>query len=75
MRPETLRDVGEALYGSEWKAPLATALDVNYRNVRRWAAGDKEIPPNIVGDLVDLCRQAQADLGELIRIMEADDGL
>jgi hypothetical protein len=31
---------GEALFGEQWKAPLARALGVNVRTVKRWAAGE-----------------------------------
>jgi hypothetical protein len=31
---------GEALFGERWKAPLARALGVNIRTVKRWAAGE-----------------------------------
>lgn len=35
---------GFALYGDEWKAPLARLLDIAPRNMRRLANGDLDVP-------------------------------
>lgn len=53
---DTLREVGEALYGPLWQTPLSEALEVSDRTVRRWAAGDSEIPPGVWDDVGKLCR-------------------
>lgn len=34
-----------ALYGAEWQTALARRIRVAPRTVRRWYAGDREIPP------------------------------
>ena len=44
MTPTELRRLGERLYGDNWQTALARTLQVNPRTVRRWAAGDTEIP-------------------------------
>ena len=44
MTTEELKRAGETLYGWGWQIALARALGVNDRTVRRWAAGDTEIP-------------------------------
>ena len=33
-----------ALYGPDWQSPLARRVRVDARTVRRWKAGDREIP-------------------------------
>ncbi len=44
MTSEQLRRIGERLYGWGWLTRLAADLGVTDRTVRRWAAGDYEIP-------------------------------
>lgn len=39
-----LRKAGETLYGHEWQTALAHRLHIEARTVRRWVAGDSEIP-------------------------------
>jgi hypothetical protein len=34
-----LHTVGEALFGNQWRCPLARALGVSERTMRYWAAG------------------------------------
>lgn len=51
----TLRLVGEALYGPSWQTPLSDALGVADRTIRRWVAGDFEIPAGIWDELANLC--------------------
>lgn len=43
---------GQALYGADaWHTKLATHLDVDPRNVQRWAAGSHEVPSGVWRDL------------------------
>ena len=44
MTPDELRQAGEGLYGPRWQSALARRLRVDDRTVRRWLAGDREIP-------------------------------
>ena len=39
-----LETAGRALFGSAWQVAMAKALDVNERTVRRWHAGDSNVP-------------------------------
>jgi hypothetical protein len=54
--PETLRAVGEALFGESWIAPLAADLGVNVRTVERWATGKQETFPGLADELLSLCK-------------------
>lgn len=51
MTPELLGQIGEALYGSEWRSPLSRELGVHVTTVRRWRSGALPIPAGVVGDL------------------------
>jgi len=44
MTRDELEAAGAALYGDEWTAPLATALGIRPRTVRRWREGSAAVP-------------------------------
>jgi DNA-binding transcriptional regulator YiaG len=44
VTPKQLERAGKALFGPLWQSALARALYVDSRTVRRWLAGDREIP-------------------------------
>lgn len=52
-----LRQIGEAMYGTDWQSPLCGAIGVSPRSMRRWAAGTDAIPRGV---LVDIHRHAEA---------------
>lgn len=54
MTPDVLATAGAALFGDEWRRPLAAALDVDPRLVQRWAAGQRDIPLTVAPALLDL---------------------
>lgn len=62
LTSDHLRAVGEALYGPNWQTPLAEALGVADRTVRRWAAGDFAVPDGVWSDIAKLCKTRGADL-------------
>lgn len=47
MTPEQLIEIGEAIYGKNWKSPMAKDLSVKYRTVLRWANGTFSVPEDI----------------------------
>jgi hypothetical protein len=51
MTSQQLTKIGEALFGPAWRAALAEALGVAERTVRRWAAGQSDIPEGLGRDL------------------------
>lgn len=66
MRPLLLlHAIGEALWGSRWQSDMAEALGVQSRTVRRWVAGETEIPPGVWVDLLRLMQERAARLDEL----------
>jgi hypothetical protein len=44
VKPAELESRASALYGPDWQTPLARRIRVDARTVRRWKAGDREIP-------------------------------
>lgn len=58
---------GEALFGSQWRAELGTALEVNERTIRRWAAGSNEIPDGAWADLKTLLKARGTVLRDLAK--------
>lgn len=44
MTPADLEARAAAMYGQDWQSPLARRIRVDARTVRRWKAGEREIP-------------------------------
>lgn len=67
-RPELLAAAGRALFGAEWQQPLARAVSVNPRTMRRWVAGDIAISDGVLRDLVamveDMPERARSEAKE-----------
>jgi len=57
-----LKRAGEALYGNQWQTPLATALNVSDRTMRRWVSGDSAVPDSVIADIERVARQRVADI-------------
>lgn len=57
---------GQALYGPLWQTPLAQALAVNDRTVRRWASGASPIPAAVWPELYELLADRRGDLHSLM---------
>lgn len=60
--PDTLADIGRALYGERWQSPLAEALGINRETLRRWLTGSSHLPSDhgVWNDLRDVVREAAA---------------
>ena len=57
-----LKRAGEALYGNQWQTPLAQALGVSDRTMRRWVSGTASIPDDVLADIEQVARQRVADI-------------
>lgn len=44
MTPSELENRAAALYSPDWQSPLARRTRVDARTMRRWKAGDRQIP-------------------------------
>lgn len=71
MKPDLLREAGECLYGPRWQSDLARDLRVSDRTVRRWDAGDNEIPAGVWADLRALIRERSLALARMRRKLPA----
>lgn len=61
---------GPALFGEwGWQRALARALDVDDRLVRRWIAGDREVPAWVPVRLLELARERSDAMRELVRTL------
>jgi len=69
---DRLKTCGEALFGAQWQRDLAREIHVDDRLVRRWAAGDRPVPPERWGQIRALMRRRAAELARIDA--EMDDG-
>ena len=60
-----LVEAGEALYGPRWQSDLARDLGIADRTMRRWVAGEFDIPPGVRDELRRLCRARALRLGAI----------
>jgi len=68
MTPDLLIRTGKALYADQWRAPLADALDVGDRSIRRLVS-DRTGPESVLGNLLEIVeakREALGDVHELL---------
>jgi transcriptional regulator with XRE-family HTH domain len=71
LPPELLKAIGEALFGARWHAELAGALGVSDRTLRRWAAGQADIPAGIARDLAQIVRRRRTELDRALEQLDA----
>lgn len=55
--PEALRSASHALFGYWAPGLLGGALSASERTVRRWGAGEFEVPAGVWRDLAKLCHE------------------
>lgn len=65
MSNKLLSDCGQALYGPRWQTDLAGDLGVSDRTLRRWIAGDGDVPPGIWMDLLRITQERAMALDAL----------
>lgn len=63
---ELFRRAGVALYGEQFVAPLAVALDVDKNTVGKWAAGKSPVPAGVWKELHTAAVARADDLAELL---------
>jgi hypothetical protein len=62
---DLFRAAGEALFGRTWKSELAELLEVNERQVRRWASGQYDPPEGVWADLAAMIAERRISLQNL----------
>lgn len=71
MDASIIKRAGEALFGNQWQTPLAEALGVSDRTMRRWAAGDTPVPRGVLNDIERVARQRVADIYQFMAELTA----
>ena len=78
MTPQLFAQAGEALFGPEWKQPLADLIGMNVRTVRRIAAAAREgedypvnesLGPTLAEHLQTYITEKRADLARAEQLM------
>lgn len=60
QRKQFLKDVGVALFGGRWQTDLSRELKLSDpRRLRQWLNDERQIPPVIMEDLVELMEAHQ----------------
>lgn len=54
---QKLITLGAALHGRLWLRATARSLDVDYRQVQRWAKGEYAVPDQVIADLVKIASE------------------
>lgn len=65
LTAQELREIGEALYGSGWRAAMASRLGKTKRTIERYATGDRSVPASMKGELLELVADQVATLESL----------
>jgi hypothetical protein len=62
---ELMKAAGRWLYGEQFTAPLAAALEVERNTVGKWAAGKSRVPPRVWVDIAGLIQDREEALAEI----------
>ena len=76
--PDILAEIGRAIHGDRWIAPLADDLEINRETLRRWLNGHTPLPPDhgMWQDLADVVeRYAKAYAARVVALREIEDKL
>ena len=60
MTPSDITRIGEALYGKNWKSPLARRLGTSHRTVFSWSVGEHRPRGHYVSQLEALKTHAES---------------
>ena len=76
MTPQDFRTIGAALFGPSWQRALASALGLNERAVRHYAAqsNPREIPESMPQELARLLDARAAHLRTLANMLRVKKG-
>lgn len=44
MTKDTLIQIGQVLYGTQWQSDMARALNIDSRRIRQWLACERPLP-------------------------------
>ena len=67
MDIKQLKQMGRLLCGAGWQTELSELLDVSDRTVRRWVAGDSEIPAGVKTKMIELLRKRKDEIDRYLK--------
>ena len=70
MDAKLIDEVGHALWGPAWKAPLAQAVHHQKNAVADWASGRVPVPAGVWSELKIVIRQRRHELDRLVPRVE-----
>ena len=70
QRLQLLTRTGEALYGARWQSAISEDLRTSDRTIRRWVAGDTEIPWGVMAELRGLLMARGVAINGIIADMD-----
>ena len=71
QRKQFLKDVGTALFGERWQTDLSRELKLSDpRRLRQWLNDERQIPPGIMEDLVELLEARQELIKKHINLLK-----
>ena len=62
---ELIAEVGQALWGPAWKAPMAEAVRHHKNAVADWASGRLRVPAGVWSELKEVMRRRRHELDRL----------
>lgn len=74
MTRDELIAIGTALYGDTWMGVLARDLQIDDRNVQRWALGTREIPDWVEPRLKTLFETFEQSIAKAKAVLDGEKG-
>lgn len=68
---KSIINIGRALWGDRWQAPLAAAIGVNRDTVQDWRQGRSRARPTALANILQIARDRRAELDHAIAGLEA----
>ena len=65
-----LERCGNALYGTNWKKPLAHYLNVSDSRIKKWQSDT--IPDGVWSEIISLLKQKQIDIEQVLNDLDAN---
>ncbi|ENE6639053.1 hypothetical protein ABNR98_004462 [Salmonella enterica] len=69
MNKETLKNIGELIFGKRWQTDIAKALGVDSRVVRFWSTGEREIPLTQIASLKRLLKSRKNCIDDALNMI------
>ena len=71
MPDNLIRDAGLAMYGEQWKTPLALEIGVSRDSVQDWVQGRMSPRPGVYLDVLAAAQKRAVDLSAVIDQLKA----